>query len=166
MTDTILDITTEIIVNALLNHSQEILEGKLKVTAERAVAHLNAAGLLNASSPDHHEAHNELRNIDAALARRDALDSVEGRIPKILKTIERASDADRFERNWRKVLDAEHELSDAYVRLREILGALTIPIATSSHIWEITENRARSLVAENKRLFDIRDRVKEVIEEF
>lgn len=57
------------------------------------------------------------------------------------------SDADaKVIAEWR---DAEHSLSDAYVRLRAILKAFDTPEAPSGErVWAHTESRARELVAE------------------
>ena len=58
------------------------------------------------------------------------------------------AEADSFEAKWRKVLAGEHALSDSYVRLREILGAMRPPdIHDQSALWDYVENTAKEQVA-------------------
>jgi hypothetical protein len=55
---------------------------------------------------------------------------------------------------------AEKELGDAYLRLRQILGAFRTPHApTSEQVWAHTENRARELQAQVYRLRENLERV-------
>lgn len=100
-------------------------------------------------NPDTPDAVAQLNYVDTILARRDALDNIEGRANKILAAVERAAEADRFERSWRNTLVAEQELSAAYVRLRTILETLDIPSSYSSptnRVWTYTEQQAQKLV--------------------
>lgn len=91
----------------------------------------------------------ELQDIDHLLARRSALDDLPTRNQKILHAIERAAEADRLERQWREALDSEHKISDAYVRIREIVGAMDTPRAPNfEQITALTERRAKHLVAQ------------------
>jgi len=47
-----------------------------------------------------------------------------------------------------ELINAKHKLSDAYLRLREILGAWDTPKApTSEQVWKHTEDKAYALVA-------------------
>lgn len=62
-----------------------------------------------------------------------------GRVKELEKEIAKA------EARFQEMLKAEHDISDAYIRLRVILGAMNAP---SGKIWEYTEVRARALMAE------------------
>jgi hypothetical protein len=45
------------------------------------------------------------------------------------------------------IISAEHELSDAYIRIRQILDAFQTPFApTEREVWNHTESKARELV--------------------
>lgn len=47
----------------------------------------------------------------------------------------------------RKLLEAEHKLSDAYLRIRKLVGAWQTPIApTPEQIYELTENKIKELI--------------------
>lgn len=50
-------------------------------------------------------------------------------------------DDDKF----RELLKAEHDLSDSYVRLRQIVGATNPPNVDSKEIWAHTEQKAQEL---------------------
>lgn len=140
------------IKNGIMRDTYAILEGKTLVVAERIVRDLHT--IYNISpDPSTPDAVAQLNYIDTILARRDALDNIEGRANKILAAIERAAEADRFERSWRNILASEHGLSAAYVRLREILGTLDIPTTfnppttdNNNRVWTYTEQQAQKLV--------------------
>jgi len=55
-----------------------------------------------------------------------------------------------LERN-KELLKAEHDLSDAYLRIRELVSAWETPFApTTVDVWELTESKVRSLQERNK----------------
>lgn len=63
---------------------------------------------------------------------------------------ERLAKRDREIERW---AEAEHALSSAYLRLRQILDAFHTPDApTREEVWEHTEQRAREIVAERDQL--------------
>lgn len=53
--------------------------------------------------------------------------------------------AEKAETNLADMRDAEHSLSDAYIRLRQIVGAMNPPNVTSEEIWAHTEQKAQDL---------------------
>ena len=70
--------------------------------------------------------------------------------------------AERAEKQFKDMLESEHSLSDAYVRLRTILGALDAPLELiltedASLLWDWVERRAERMMEERK---DALDRVK------
>ncbi len=59
----------------------------------------------------------------------------------------------RSPEEWASLLKNEHDLSDAYIRLRSILNAFDTPEApTAEHVWEHTERKASELTAKNAEL--------------
>ncbi|WZL04436.1 hypothetical protein QCMSULEJ_CDS0086 [Escherichia phage KS_W4] len=78
---------------------------------------------------------------------------------KILDLQEKAKRADALEAEWRaqeeraenaetNLVDmraAEHALSDSYIRLRQIVGAMNPPGVTSEEVWAHTEKKAQEL---------------------
>lgn len=55
--------------------------------------------------------------------------------------------AEDLEKKWKEALQAEHDVSDAYVRLRVILGAMNPPSLGLKEIAEYTEDKAKGLVS-------------------
>lgn len=71
-------------------------------------------------------------------------------VAAIKRLRERLDKRDREIERW---AEAEHALSSAYLRLRQILDAFaTHDAPTREEVWEHTEQRAREIVAERDQL--------------
>lgn len=64
---------------------------------------------------------------------------------KILDLQAKANRAEKAETDLADMRDAEHALSDYYIRLRHIVGAMNPPGVTSEEVWLHTEQKAQEL---------------------
>lgn len=65
---------------------------------------------------------------------------------KILDLQEAARRAEDLESKLNEMRNAEHALSDSYIRLRHIVGAMNPPSVESKEIWAHTEQKAQKLL--------------------
>jgi len=66
----------------------------------------------------------------------------------------------KTKKHWQELIEAEHALSDAYIRLRSKLKAFDTPFApTCEQVWKHTEQKLDALLAENA---EMKEKVREL----